>query len=338
MLQLLHIHSGVRFIDCKPPAAFGDAARTWCVRSCRPRGVGGQQSQSFSTRYIGPTRAFSIKTGKESNWTLRQTDPEGLQPVTKFSKLKGGYGPLKIFSGNAHPELAKQLADRLGVSVAGATVNNFANGETQVLINNSVRECDVYVVQPTCNPKPNQYLMELLIMLDACRRGGARRTTAVMPIFGYARQDKKDRSRGPIAAKLVANMLHVAGADRVVTVDLHSSQIQGFADFSIDNLYALPLLAAYIKEAIVVNGTDCVVVSPDAGGAKRADIVAKELQCDIAIFSKTRKAANTVDSMTLVGDVQGKAAILVDDMCDTGGTLVMAARVSSSAHSLCSCT
>jgi ribose-phosphate pyrophosphokinase len=185
----------------------------------------------------------------------------------------------------------------------------------------------VFVVQPTCNPNPNDYIMELVIMLDAFRRAGALRVTAVVPIFGYARQDKKDASRAPITAKVVADMLHNAGADRVIAVDLHAPQIQGFVNFPLDNLYGLPLMVKYIRENIM-KGTDpddVVVVSPDVGGAKRADNVASSLGSGFAIFSKKRKKAGEIDRMILVGDVANKKCVLIDDMCDTGGSLTQAA-------------
>lgn len=190
-----------------------------------------------------------------------------------------------------------------------------------------MRGCDVYIIQPTCNPDPNKALMELLIMLDGVRRGGAERITAVLPMYGYARQDKKDRSRAPITGKLVADMLHMAGASRVITMDLHASQIQGFVNYPIDNLYAMPLLQRHIIK-IMGSRDDVVIVSPDAGGVKRAQYLASALgELPLAIISKQRIRPNEVAGMILVGEVKGKKCVLVDDMADTCGTLVLAAKI-----------
>lgn len=238
------------------------------------------------------------------------------------------HGRIQLFTGNAHPKLAQAVAELLGVPISPSTVQNFRNGETMVLINESVRDRDCYVIQPTCNPTPNDYLMELVIMMDALRRGGAHRVTAVMPVFGYARQDKKDKSRAPITAKVVADMIHNAGADRIIAVDLHAAQIQGFVNFPLDNLYASPLIVKHIKDNIIGptgSSDDLVIVSPDAGGAKRADSIAGDLHSGLAIFSKKRVKAGEIESMILVGDVKGKTCIIVDDMCDSGGSLALAA-------------
>jgi len=236
---------------------------------------------------------------------------------------------LKIFTGNAHPQLAADIAKLIGTSLQRATVKKFKNGETRVEILSSVRDCDVFVVQPTCNPCPNDYIMELVIMLDAFRRAGAARVTAVIPIFGYARQDRKDRSRAPISAKVIADILYAAGVNRVLTIDLHAPQIQGFVNFPIDNLFGEPLIKKYLAEKLKTEGyspDDLVVVSPDAGGAKRADGLAKELKAGLAIFSKKRDKPGVVSRMTLVGDVRNKCCVIMDDMVDTGGTLCRAAK------------
>jgi len=236
---------------------------------------------------------------------------------------------IKVFSGNSNPDLAKRIAINLGQPLAKCQVGKFSNGETSVIIGESVRDYDVFIIQSTSNPNVNDNLMELLIMIDAIKRASAKRITALIPCFGYARQDKKDKSRAPISSKLVANLIEVAGADRIITLDLHASQIQGFFDIPVDNLYAENLLVKYIKDNIKggqeQKGTETVVVSPDAGGVKRAKSIADKLGVDLAIIHKERKRANEVDNMTLVGDVEGKIAILVDDMADTCGTMKLAA-------------
>jgi ribose-phosphate pyrophosphokinase len=229
---------------------------------------------------------------------------------------------LKVFSGNANQGLAKRIAKVLGVELGKAKVGKFSNGETSVEIQESIRECDVFIVQPTCNPAVNDNLMELLVLTDAMCRASATRITAVIPCFGYARQDKKDKARAPITGKLVANLIQTAGVHRVITLDLHASQIQGFFDIPVDNLYAEPLIVKYIKQ---IPGQKAIV-SPDAGGVKRAKSISDLLGgADLVIIHKERKQANEVESMTLVGDVVGKICILVDDMADTCGTLQLAA-------------
>jgi len=202
-----------------------------------------------------------------------------------------------------------------------AQVGKFANGETSLQLQESCRDCDTFIIQPTCNPNVNDNLMELLIMADAMRRASAKRITAVIPCFGYARQDKKDKSRAPITGKLVANLIEVAGIDRVITMDLHASQIQGFFDIPVDNLFAEPLIAKYIKR---IPG-EKVIVSPDAGGVKRAKAISDHLGVPLVIIHKEREKANEVAGMILVGNVKGKVCVLVDDMADTCGTLQLAA-------------
>ena len=232
---------------------------------------------------------------------------------------------IKLFCGNSHPELAALIAHRLGIEVGKAAVVKYSNGETAVTIGESVRDEDVFILQSGCG-EINDHLMELLIMINACKTASARRITAVIPCFPYARQDKKDKSRAPISAKLVANMLTVAGADHVITMDLHASQIQGFFDVPVDNLYAEPSMLRYIKENIP-NWRNAIIVSPDAGGAKRATAIADRLDMEFAIIHKERKKANEVSRMTLVGNVKDKVAIIVDDMADTCGTLALAAKI-----------
>jgi len=217
------------------------------------------------------------------------------------------------------------VARRLGVELSNAVIAKFSNQETSVTIAESVRDEDVFILQSGCG-EINDHLMELLIMINACKTASARRITAVVPCFPYARQDKKDKSRAPISAKLVANMLVVAGADHVITMDLHASQIQGFFDIPVDNLYAEPSMLKFIRSVMDKPG-DIVIVSPDAGGAKRATAIADKLDVDFALIHKERKKANEVSRMVLVGNVAEKTAILVDDMADTCGTLGLAAEV-----------
>ncbi|XP_055932694.1 ribose-phosphate pyrophosphokinase 1-like isoform X2 [Argiope bruennichi] len=230
---------------------------------------------------------------------------------------------IKVFSGTSHPELAKKVVDCLGISLGKAELKKFSNKETCVEIKESVRGEDVYIIQSGCG-EVNDNLMELLIMINACKIASASRVTAVIPLFPYARQDKKDKSRAPISAKLVANMLSVSGADHIITMDLHASQIQGFFDIPVDNLYAEPAVLKWIKENIP-EWRNCIIVSPDAGGAKRVTALADHLNVEFALIHKERKKANEVSSMVLVGDVKDRIAILVDDMADTCGTICHAA-------------
>jgi len=230
---------------------------------------------------------------------------------------------IKVFSGNSHQDLAQKIADRLGINLGRVVTKKFSNQETCVEIGESVRGEDVYIVQSGCG-EVNDMLMELLIMINACKIASACRVTAVIPCFPYARQDKKDKSRAPISAKLVANMLSVAGADHIITMDLHASQIQGFFDIPVDNLYAEPAVLKWIKENIP-EWRNSIIVSPDAGGAKRVTSIADKLNVDFALIHKERRKANEVASMVLVGEVRDKVAILVDDMADTCGTVCHAA-------------
>jgi ribose-phosphate pyrophosphokinase len=230
---------------------------------------------------------------------------------------------LKIFSGNANRPLAQRIADYVGVRLGDATVTAFPDQETFVKINENIRGRDVFIVQPT-SPPANQHLMELLIMIDACRRASAQRITAVIPFFGYARQDRKDQPRVPITAKLVANLITAAGANRVITMDLHSQQLMGFFDIPVDHLYAAPVIYRYIKQK---NFQDMVVVSPDIGGVKMVHAYASMFHAPLAIVAKKRKSASEVEVLSVVGDIKGKNVLLVDDLTETAGTLTRAAEI-----------
>jgi len=231
------------------------------------------------------------------------------------------YPELKIFSGSAHRELAERIAHCVGVPLGDATVDSFPDGETFVKINENVRGRDVFIVQPTC-PPTNQNLMELLILVDAARRASAARITAVIPFFGYARQDRKDQPRVPITAKLVANLLTAAGVDRVLTVDLHAQQVAGFFDIPVDHLYALPVLHKYFRAKF---SGDLVVVSPDVGGLKMASAYSQSLGAGLAIVAKRRKSATEIESLYVIGDVEDKEVLIIDDLTETAGTLTSAA-------------
>lgn len=229
---------------------------------------------------------------------------------------------LVIMTGNANPELAKKIADHIGVDLCDAYVGHFNNGETQVMISQSIRGKDIFIIQPTCQPV-NDSLMELLIMADACKRASCHSITAVVPYYAYARQDRKTRGREPISAKLVANLLQTAGIGRVVTVDLHAGQIQGFFDIPVDHLAAAPVIAEYLKQQ---DYEDVVVVSPDLGGVTRARNLADRIQAPIAIIEKRRPRPGCAEVMNLIGDVKGKTAIMIDDIVDTAGSLCEGAK------------
>ena len=229
-----------------------------------------------------------------------------------------------VFTGNANPTLAAEIATHLGIEVGAAHVGRFSDGEVTVEINQNVRARDVFVVQSTCAPT-NESLMELLIMVDALKRASAERISAVIPYFGYARQDRRPRSsRVPISAKLVADLLQTAGVARVLTMDLHADQIQGFFDIPVDNIYASPVLLGDLTQK---NYDDLIVVSPDVGGVVRARALAKQLGCDLAIIDKRRPKANVSEVMHVIGDIEGRNCVIMDDMIDTAGTLVKAAEV-----------
>jgi len=229
---------------------------------------------------------------------------------------------LKIFTGNANRPLADAVAQTLDIEVGKAQVGTFSDGEVNVEIEENVRGCDCFVLQPTCAPA-NTHLMELLIMVDALRRSSARRITAVLPYYGYARQDRKVRPRLPISAKLVANLISTAGTDRVLCVDLHAGQIQGFFDLPVDNLFATPVL---LKEIRKRHGNEpLTIISPDAGGVERARAYAKRLEASLAIIDKRRERANVSQVMNIIGEVEGRTCVIVDDIVDTAGTLTEAA-------------
>ena len=225
---------------------------------------------------------------------------------------------IKIFTGNAHKELAADIAKELGVPLGDAEVGRFSDGEISVNINETVRGVDAFIIQPTCSPV-NGHIMELLIMIDAFKRASAGRITAVIPYYGYARQDRKAKARDPITAKLVANLITAAGADRVLTMDLHAAQIQGYFDIPLDHLHGGPILAEHFKKK---NIQDLVVVSPDLGSVGRARTFAEQLDAPLAIIDKRRPKANVSEVMNIIGDVKDKNVILIDDMIDTAGTLV----------------
>jgi len=231
---------------------------------------------------------------------------------------------LEIFTGNSNPALAREVAEHLSVKLGEVEVGRFPDGEVMVEVRQNVRGGDCFVIQSTCTP-PNENLMELLLLMDALRRASAKRITAVIPYFGYARQDRKVAPRVPISAKLVADLITASGAQRVLTVDLHAGQIQGFFNIPVDNLYAMPVLVQYLRKRIVDRRV--TVVSPDAGGVERARAFARRLNADLAIIDKRRQRASEVAEMRLVGDVRDSVALLVDDMIDTAATITEAAKV-----------
>jgi len=230
---------------------------------------------------------------------------------------------MKIFCGSAHRNLAQRICTGIGVPLGDATVSTFPDGETFVKINDNIRGRDVFLVQPTC-PPTNQNLMELLIMVDAARRASAARITAVIPFFGYARQDRKDQPRVPITAKLVANLLTAAGVDRVLTMDLHAQQVAGFFDIPVDHLFAAPVLIRYLRSKGIANP---VVVSPDVGGLKMASAYSQALNASLAIVAKRRKSPTEIEALNVIGEVDGRDVILVDDLTETAGTLCSAAKI-----------
>lgn len=228
---------------------------------------------------------------------------------------------LKLISGNSNPALAAEIAERIGVPLADADVIRFSDGEIQIRLNESVRGCDVFVIQSTCNPV-NDHLMEALVMVDALKRASAKSVNLVVPYYGYARQDRKARARDPITAKLVANLMETAGVHRLITLDLHATQIQGFFDIPVDNLLAFPILGQYFMDKKL---EDIVVVSPDHGGVVRARKLADYLKTPLAIIDKRRPQPNVSEVMNIIGEVEGKTAIIIDDIIDTAGTIVLAA-------------
>lgn len=236
--------------------------------------------------------------------------------------MMGFFKGIKVITGNANRKLARDICEKMGIDLLDCDVKTFSDGEINVEINETVRGCDVFIIQPTHSPV-NDNLMELLILIDACRRASAGRINAVIPYYGYARQDRKTRAREPITAKLVANLLEKAGADRVITMDLHAGQIQGYFDIPVDHLSAIPVLADYFKDKVDENS---VVVSPDLGGVTRARNFANRLNLGIAIIEKRRPRPNVSEVMNVIGDIEGKTCILVDDIIDTAGTICQAAK------------
>ncbi len=230
---------------------------------------------------------------------------------------------MKIFCGSAHRQLAQRICASMGVGLGDATVTSFPDGETFVKIDENIRGRDVFFVQPTC-PPTNQNLMELLIMVDAAKRASAARITAVIPFFGYARQDRKDQPRVPITAKLVANLLTAAGVDRVLTMDLHAQQVAGFFDIPVDHLFAAPVIIRYLRSKEISNA---VVVSPDVGGLKMASAYSQALGTSLAIVAKRRKSPTEIEALNVIGEVEGRDVILVDDLTETAGTLSSAAKI-----------
>jgi ribose-phosphate pyrophosphokinase len=231
--------------------------------------------------------------------------------------MSTGFGDLKVFSGSAHPQLTREIADFLGIPVGQARLRRFPDSEVSFQIDENIRGTDVFIVQPTSNPV-DAHLMEMLIMVDAFRRSSAARITAVIPYYGYARQDRKDKPRVPISAKLVANLLSASGCNRVLTMDLHKAQIQGFFDIPVDHLFAAPVIIEYLSR---LNYPKLTIVSPDAGGAERARAYAKRIDAELAIIDKRRSEDGTAEVMNVIGDVQGRTCILQDDIIDTAGTI-----------------
>jgi ribose-phosphate pyrophosphokinase len=234
---------------------------------------------------------------------------------------RAGYGELKLFSGSAHPELAREIAHHLGLPMGQCRLRRFPDTEVSFQIDENIRGTDVFIVQPTCAPV-DEHIMEMLIMIDAFRRSSAARITAVIPYYGYARQDRKDKPRVPISAKLVANILSASGVDRVLTMDLHKAQIQGFFDIPVDHLFAAPVIIDHLARLAFPNLT---IVAPDAGGAERARAYAKRLGGELAVIDKRRSDDGTAEVMNVVGDVAGRTCIIQDDIIDTAGTIVKAA-------------
>jgi ribose-phosphate pyrophosphokinase len=239
------------------------------------------------------------------------------RPLSGEGLITTGFGELKLFSGAAHPGLTREIAEFLGISVGQARLRRFPDSEVSFQIDENIRGADVFIVQPTSNPV-DQHLMELLVMIDAFRRSSAARITAVIPYYGYARQDRKDKPRVPISAKLVANLLSAAGTNRVLTMDLHKAQIQGFFDIPVDHLFAAPVIVDYLAR---LNFPKLTIVAPDAGGAERARAYAKRLDAELAVIDKRRTEDGTAEVMNVVGDVDGRTCILQDDIIDTAGTI-----------------
>ena len=243
------------------------------------------------------------------------------RPLSGEGLMSTGFGDLKVFSGSAHPSLTREIADFLGIQVGQARLRRFPDSEVSFQIDENIRGADVFIIQPTSNPV-DQHLMEMLVMIDAFRRSSAARITAVVPYYGYARQDRKDKPRVPISAKLVANIIAAAGANRVLTMDLHKAQIQAFFDIPVDHLFAAPVIIEYLSRLDAENLT---LVAPDAGGAERARAYAKRLDAELAVIDKRRTDDGTAEVMNVIGDVEGRTCIIQDDIVDTAGTITKAA-------------
>jgi ribose-phosphate pyrophosphokinase len=243
------------------------------------------------------------------------------RPLSGEGLMSTGLGDLKVFSGSAHPQLTREIADFLGIPLGQARLRRFPDSEVSFQIDENIRGTDVFIVQPTSNPV-DQHLMEMLVMVDAFRRSSAARITVVVPYYGYARQDRKDKPRVPISAKLVANLISAAGANRVLTMDLHKAQIQGFFDIPVDHLFSAPVIIEYCAR---LNYSNLTIVSPDAGGAERARAYAKRLDAELAVVDKRRSEDGTAEVMNVIGDVKGRTCILQDDIIDTAGTIQKAA-------------
>jgi ribose-phosphate pyrophosphokinase len=243
------------------------------------------------------------------------------RPLSGDGLMSTGFGDLKVFTGSAHPQLSREIAEVLGISVGQARLRRFPDSEVSFQIDENIRGADVFIVQPTSTPV-DPHLMEMLVMVDAFRRSSAARITAVIPYYGYARQDRKDKPRVPISAKLVANLLSAAGTNRVLTMDLHKAQIQGFFDIPVDHLFAAPVIVDYCSR---LHYTNLTIVSPDAGGAERARAYAKRLDAELAVVDKRRTEDGTAEVMNVIGDVRGRMCILQDDIIDTAGTIQKAA-------------
>jgi len=246
----------------------------------------------------------------------REAREEGMRP-TEHPEMQ----ELRLFAGNAHPALGQRVADYLGIKLGKMTSTKFADGELRVMVEESARGNDVFIIQPTCQPA-NDHIMELLIMLDAFKRASARRVTVVIPYYGYARQDKKIKPREPITARLIADLITTAGADRVVAIDLHAEQLQGFFNMPVDHLYGGPIIGKYLIDQGYKDDGDVVVVSPDVGGVTRAKRLAETLGCSFAVIAKRRPEPNKVEVVEIVGKIAGKRCVMIDDMIDTGGSII----------------
>ncbi|MCU0316278.1 MAG: ribose-phosphate pyrophosphokinase [Fimbriimonadaceae bacterium] len=260
--------------------------------------------------------------------------------MEKSESNGGSLTGMKLFAGNAHKDLGHKVAEYLEVPLGHLTSTRFSDGEIRVMVDESARGNDVFIIQPTCSPV-NDSVMELLIMLDAFRRASANRLTVVMPYYGYARQDKKIKPREPVTARLIADLISQAGAQRIVAIDLHAEQIQGFFDIPVDHLYGGPIIGNYLIEEGLKDQEDVVVVSPDVAGVGRARSLAEMLKCPIAIIAKRRPEPNKVDIVEIIGDVNGKRCIMIDDMIDTGGSIIQGAEAllkRGAVEVMCACT